>query len=247
MAQKLSAAAALARARAQVGNSITPQGMCLNFVWRMYGAVPSVGNAVGHLDTAWNAWSVVSDKVTGDRDVPAGFFAMLGPSPTRTDKNKNAGDIIISAGDGTFICTDASGSRVQYMTLAAREAQTQRPFVGWGKDLGGHSIVDDIGGTSKTSSSSSSSTAAASTSTAKAKTLMTYIVIDAKGNYWVCDPGSGTRYNLVARHSTVASAMSTLKFYRAAGVVVFLKNKQGPGAYSHLIDITKTLNDGKVA
>jgi hypothetical protein len=132
---------ALARAASQVGVSILPQGMCLNFVWRMYGSNQSVGDAVGHLDTAWNAWQVVKGKHLGDRNVPAGYFAMLGPSPTRTDKNKNAGDIIISRGDGTFICTDASGSRVGVMTLAAREKQTQRPFVGWGEDLGNHPII----------------------------------------------------------------------------------------------------------
>jgi hypothetical protein len=136
----LNAASALANANAQIGKSITPQGMCLNFVWRMYGAVPSTGDAVGHLDTAWNSWSVVKNKHLGDRNVPAGYFAMLGPSPTRTDRNKNAGDIIISRGDGTFVCTDANGSRVGVMTLAARERQTARPFVGWGADLGNHII-----------------------------------------------------------------------------------------------------------
>ena len=131
----------IARASAQIGTTITPQGMCLNFVWRMCGSNPSVGDAVGHLDTAWNAWQVVKGKHLGDRNVPAGYFAMLGPSPTRTDKNKNAGDIIISRGDGTFICTDASGAKVGVMTLAAREKQTQRPYVGWGEDLGNHPIL----------------------------------------------------------------------------------------------------------
>lgn len=147
----LQAATALNFARSMVGKSILPQGMCLNFVWRSYGSVPSVGAAVGHLTTAAGAWSVVQKKHLGDRNVPAGYWAYLGPSPTRTDKNKNAGDAILSIGGGLFICTDASGARVGIMTLAAREKETARPYVGWAEDLGGHPIK---GGVTITTSSS---------------------------------------------------------------------------------------------
>lgn len=145
----LNANAALTNAGYNVGHSITPTGMCLNFVWRMYGSMPSVGNAVGQLTTAWSAYNATSVRHT-TRTVPAGYPAFLGPSPTRTDANKNAGDVIISRGDGTFVCTDASGAYVGIMTLAQRELQTRRPFVGWTEDLGGHTIV----GWSGTSTSS---------------------------------------------------------------------------------------------
>lgn len=131
----------LARARAAVGSSITPQGMCLNFVWRMAGGMSSVGNAVGRLDTAFNSWQAADDKHHGDRNPPAGVALHYGPSPTRTDRNKNAGDVTVSIGGGLQIATDVSGSRVGIMTIAAREKQTQRPYLGWAGDLGGHKFT----------------------------------------------------------------------------------------------------------
>lgn len=142
---QLFAATALAFVRSKIGTSIKPQGMCLNFVWRAYGSHPSIGAAAGHLGSAAGAWSVAVKKHIGDRNVPKGFWAYLGPSPTRTDHNRNAGDAIISVGLGIFACTDASGSVVGYMTLAARERQTQRPYVGWAEDLGGHPIAATAG------------------------------------------------------------------------------------------------------
>jgi hypothetical protein len=131
----------LARARAAVGSSITPQGMCLNFVWRMAGSYSSVGNAVGRLDTAYNSWLAADDKHPGDRNPPAGVAMHYGPSPTRRDRNKNAGDVTVSIGGGLQVATDASGSRVGIMTIAARERQTARPYLGWTGDLGGHKFT----------------------------------------------------------------------------------------------------------
>jgi hypothetical protein len=131
----------VARARAAVGTSITPQGMCLNFVWRMAGGLSSVGNAVGRLDTAFNSWQAADDKHHGDRNPPAGVALHYGPSPTRTDRNKNAGDVTVSIGGGLQIATDATGSRVGIMTISAREKQTQRPYLGWAGDLGGHKFT----------------------------------------------------------------------------------------------------------
>lgn len=140
-ATTLSTEKALAWARSMVGVAIYPQGRCLNFVWRAYGSVSSVGDAVGHLGSAAGAWSVAKKKHLGDRNVPAGFWGYLGHSPTRTDYNNQFGDAILSIGGGLFICTDAVGARVGIMTLAAREAQTRRPFEGWAEDLGNHTII----------------------------------------------------------------------------------------------------------
>jgi len=134
----IDSAAFVARARAAVGTSITPQGMCLNFVWRMAGGLSSIGNAVGRLDTAYNSWLAADDKHPGDRHPPAGVALHYGPSPTRTDRNRNAGDVTVSIGGGLQIATDATGARVGIMTIAAREKQTQRPYLGWTGDLGGH-------------------------------------------------------------------------------------------------------------
>ncbi|ROP78336.1 hypothetical protein EDF18_0982 [Frigoribacterium sp. PhB107] len=136
----IDSAAFLARARAAIGTSIIPQGMCLNFVWRMAGGLSSIGNAVGRLDTAYNSWLAADDKHPGDRHPPAGVALHYGPSPTRTDRNRNAGDVTVSIGGGLQIATDVTGARVGIMTIAAREKQTQRPYLGWTGDLGGHAF-----------------------------------------------------------------------------------------------------------
>lgn len=136
----LDSAAMLARARASVGVRRVPQGMCLNFVWTVAGAVQSVPPALGRMDTAQHAWEAVdeADKVHGDMNPPAGVAAFFGPSPTRTDRNKNAGDVVVSIGQGLAICTDANGAYVGVMSLAARAKQIQRPYLGWSRTLGGH-------------------------------------------------------------------------------------------------------------
>ena len=136
----LDSAAFLARARAAVGSYRIPQGMCLNFVWLMAGGVQSIPPALGRMDTAQHAWEAVdeADKVHGDMNPPAGVAAFFGPSPTRTDRNKNAGDVVVSIGGGMCIATDSNGAYVGIMTLAARGRQIQRPYLGWSRTLGGH-------------------------------------------------------------------------------------------------------------
>lgn len=136
--------ALVARTRAFVGRSIIPQGMCLNFVWQRAGALSSIGSSVGRMSTAWESWLGTPEghKRRGDWNAPIGSVVYYGPSPTRTDKNKNAGDIGVSIGGGYGIFTDAAGqgSRVGIMTLRARAAQIGRPYEGWADSLGGHSI-----------------------------------------------------------------------------------------------------------
>ncbi len=136
----IDSAAFLARARAAVGLARYPQGMCLNFVWLMAGAIQSIPPALGRMDTAQHAWEAVEEKDRhhGDWNPPAGVAVFFGPSPTRTDRNKNAGDVAVSIGGGLIIATDASGAVVGVMTIAARAKQTQRPYLGWSETLGGH-------------------------------------------------------------------------------------------------------------
>lgn len=136
----LDSAAFLVRARAAVGTVRYPQGMCLNFVWLMAGGIQSIPPALGRMDTAQHAWEAVEEKDRhhGDWNPPAGVACFFGPSPTRTDRNKNAGDVVVSIGNGLCIATDSAGPVVGIMTLAARAKQIQRPYLGWSNTLGGH-------------------------------------------------------------------------------------------------------------
>lgn len=132
----------VARARSFVGREIRPQGMCLNFVWQRSGALSSIGASVGRMTTAYQSWLASFERHEGDWNAPAGAYVYYGPSPTRWDKNKNAGDIGISIGGGYAIFTDAAGqgARVGIMSLRARAAQISRPYLGWCANLGGHRI-----------------------------------------------------------------------------------------------------------
>jgi len=136
--------AMVARARAFVGRSIIPQGMCLNFVWLRAGGLSSIGASVGRMRTAFESWAATpaAHQHHGDWNAPIGAVVHYGPSPTRRDKNRNAGDIGISIGGGYGIFTDAAGqgSRVGIMSLRARAAQIARPYLGWADSLGGHII-----------------------------------------------------------------------------------------------------------
>lgn len=135
----VSAAKAVERARLNVVSRQTPQGMCLNWVWRMFGALPSTGYAQGTLTTALNAWNSSAHKRT-DRKIPVGAPVYFGSSPTRWDKNKHAGDVTIHVGSGILACTDVNGANTGYMTIDARSKQIQRPYLGYTLDFGGRMI-----------------------------------------------------------------------------------------------------------
>lgn len=135
----VSAAAAVARARASVISRQVPQGMCLNWVWRMFGAQNSTGYAQGQLTTALNAWNTSRDR-HADRNIPIGAPVYFGSSPTRTDKNKHAGDVMIHVGGGVLAGTDVSGANTGFITIDARSKQIQRPYLGWCGDFGGRPI-----------------------------------------------------------------------------------------------------------
>jgi len=132
---------AVARARSLVGATRYPQGRCLANVWEWFGAGSSTGRAKGKMTVALNAWLYSDQQHPGDRNPPAGVALHYGVSPTRTDANKRAGDITISLGGGFQIATDVVGARIGITTIAARERQTARPYLGWCGDLGGHDIA----------------------------------------------------------------------------------------------------------
>jgi hypothetical protein len=137
----LLAASSLARANAARGSRILPQGMCLAFVHRMFGSPGFTGYAKGQGASAMTSWNATRLRAH-DRTPPAGAPVYFGVSPTRTDRNKYAGDVTIAVGGGSdlLICTDASGATVGVMTIRARELQTQRPYLGYGLDFGGREI-----------------------------------------------------------------------------------------------------------
>jgi GH25 family lysozyme M1 (1,4-beta-N-acetylmuramidase) len=139
----IDAQAGLARARTHTTN--TP-GTCLGFVYAAYGSVQSIGPHAGQYPVALNGWLYSTQQHAGDWNPPVGVPVYFGVSPTRTDKNKAAGDVGISIGGGNGFFTDAAGNgRTGVMSLAARAKQTARPYLGWTSDFLGHQLVN-IGG-----------------------------------------------------------------------------------------------------
>lgn len=150
----INALAGLARARAKATNV---PGTCLGTVYAAYGSVQSIGPHAGQYPIAYNGWLYSQDQHSGDFNAPAGVPVYFGPSPTRRDKNKNAGDVGISIGGGYAFFTDAAGAgRTGIMSLAARAIQTQRPYMGWTGDFLGHHLVN-IGAVTAPAGSSGSS------------------------------------------------------------------------------------------
>lgn len=107
-------------------------GYCLQTVAQSFGNPPSIGPGPHPVPTAWAAWLASPGQHAPTYDVPVGAPVCFGPSPTRTDANKNAGDITISLGGNRLIATDVGGAgRIGVTTIEARAAQTARPYVGW--------------------------------------------------------------------------------------------------------------------
>lgn len=132
--------AAIAWMRAQ-GTNVP--GSCLNTCWQAYGSHPSIGDHAGQYPDAIDGWNYATKHHPGDIYPPAGYPVWFGPSPTRTDSNAGAGDVVISIGGGQIIGTDANGigGRIGIMTIPARAAQIQRPYLGWTEDFLGYDVV----------------------------------------------------------------------------------------------------------
>lgn len=133
--------ATLPAARAVTRN--TP-GTCLGVVYAGFGSVQSIGPGAGHFARAIDAWDYAAEKHVGDRNPPIGVPVYFGVSPTRTDKNAGAGDVARSIGGGLLFVTDVAGAtgRTGIMTIAAREKETARPYLGWTADFLGHQLVN---------------------------------------------------------------------------------------------------------
>lgn len=129
--------ATLARGTAKTTNVV---GGCLYEWWTLAGT-PHNGHSY---PTAWSAYlGATTDRSHGGNDYnpPAGVPVWFGPSPSRSDRNKNAGDISWSAGGGLIRCTDGAGNgRMGTMTIAERARQTQRPYYGWTADFWGQPV-----------------------------------------------------------------------------------------------------------
>lgn len=108
----------------------------------------SIGPHAGQYPTAYSAWvySTSQHPMPADGVVPEGLPILLGPSPTRTDADKNAGDVVISNGQPWGVvatdCPAAGGSgHIGTMTLQARAAQTARPILGYTTNFCGYDLL----------------------------------------------------------------------------------------------------------
>ena len=134
----LSGAAAIAWMRAHRTNV---PGMCLNTCWQAYGSHNSIGPHAGQYPDAMSGWNYAQRRHVGDATPPPGVPVWFGVSPTRTDANARAGDVVISLGGGRVIGTDVGGAgRIGETTIAARAAAISRPFLGWTEDFLGYDI-----------------------------------------------------------------------------------------------------------
>ena len=100
-------------------------GYCLEAVWQAYkrhGA--STGRSAA---TAYIGWQKSDGKHEGDRNPPAGVPVWWGPKA-----GNNAGDVVISLGDGRVVATDwPRNGVIGITTIDARTKQIGRPYLGW--------------------------------------------------------------------------------------------------------------------
>ena len=111
-------------------------------VWQAYGSHPSIGTYAGQYPDALSAWNHAELKHVGDKNPPAGVPVYFGVSPTRTDANKAAGDVVISLGNGLVIGTDVGGAgHIGITSITDRAAAISRPYLGWAADFCGYDVI----------------------------------------------------------------------------------------------------------
>jgi hypothetical protein len=136
----LDSAAAIARARAQIGQP-DGAGACLANVYKWFGSVQSVGPGAGRYDWAIKAWDYSTKRHWNDYLPPAGVAVLFGPVTAPRwpgDRNYPCGDIGLSIGGGYAIFTDSPNGNTGVMSIAARGSQIGRPYLGWIEDFLGH-------------------------------------------------------------------------------------------------------------
>ncbi|QGJ89455.1 lysin A [Microbacterium phage Smarties] len=112
---------------------VTP-GYCLMYVWQAYKAHGA--RAEGSYPTAYSAWLGSPGKHPGDWNPPAGVPVYFGPKAS-----SSAGDVVISIGNGQCVATDWPVNGVTNITtLAARQRQIGRPYLGWTDNILGYPI-----------------------------------------------------------------------------------------------------------
>lgn len=156
-----------AAARLLANRTLAKAGYCLYYVWLAIsrGVVHYITGGAGSAYATWLA--VPADHQHTSRTVPKDFPAFLGKKFT-----SSAGDVIISRGDGTFVATDWPKSKqVGICTLAQREKQTGRKFVGWASSMGGHVLVS-------TSLAGESDTLIAASPTPKGSTMRFRVITE---------------------------------------------------------------------
>lgn len=109
-------------------------GSCLHYVWQAYKAHGARSDR--SYPTAYDGWLGSPGKRVGDRNPPAGVPVYWGP---RT--GSRAGDVVISLGGGRVVATDyPRNGVVGTCTIAERERQIGRPYLGWTDNILGHPI-----------------------------------------------------------------------------------------------------------
>lgn len=114
-------------------------GMCLYYVWQAYKAHGA--SADRSYGTALAGWFGSPGKHEGDRNPPAGVPVWFGAKP-----GNDAGDVVISLGDGRVVATDYPVyGVVGVCTIDERQRQIGRPYLGWTETILG-AAIDYAGG-----------------------------------------------------------------------------------------------------
>ncbi|WP_205829310.1 hypothetical protein [Microbacterium sp. B19(2022)] len=124
---KINGVAAAAWLRAQ--GALAHDGACLHYVWQAYKAQ---GASTGrHAGTALEAWNKTERRHPGDRNPPVGVPVWFGAKA-----GSAAGDVVISLGGGKVVATDYPRyGVVGVCTIAQRQAQIGRPYLGWSEAI----------------------------------------------------------------------------------------------------------------
>lgn len=126
-------------------------GMCLRWCYFAAGLTPNLAPASIAMDAWDHAPAEHRHPISATTIVPKDVPVILGPSPTRTDKNKNAGDVFFASADGIGlstpgVMTDSPLRGTGYIgggTIAQRAAQTGRPVLGYLTHWLGYDITTD--------------------------------------------------------------------------------------------------------